>query len=111
MPKELTVEQMEFRNKVYEGIFWTSLALLFVWYLLKSFGVIKTPLWIELFPVVIAIFSAGTFFERIIGDIRTLKLDVGVLKTDVGVLKTDVGSLKARTDHLENDVHYVKSRV
>ncbi len=97
MTVALSQEQLEFRNKIYDIIFWTSLALIALWYFLKVFGIINTPLWVEMFPVIVAVFSAGAFFQRMFGDIQTLK--------------HNVGSLDKRVDHLENDVHYVKSRL
>ncbi len=97
MPKELTREQLEFRSKVYGAIGWTGLALILLWYILKSTGVIKTPLWIELLPMAIAVFTAGAFVQRIC--------------SDIGELKRDVTALKIRTNHLEKDMHYVKAQV
>lgn len=96
MKKELTQKQYEFWSRIYTTIFWTSLALIFLWYILKSIGVIQTPLWIEMLPVAIAIFGAGAFFKQITTDIKNLKLDVSILKD--------------KTNHLESDMHFVKAQ-
>ena len=111
MQKGLTTEQLEFRSKVYGAIFWICEALILLWYILKSTGVIKTPLWIELLPVAIAIFGAGAVLQQVHNDIGTLKTDVGTLKTDVSGLKRDVSIITSRVDHLENDIHYIKAKV
>jgi len=100
----LTKEQLEFRSKIYGAIGWTGLALILLWYILKSTGFISTPLWIELLPMAIAVFTAGAFVQRLCSDIVTLKVGVNNLKTDVRGLKDRVG-------HLEKDMHYVKAQV
>ncbi len=97
MTKELTREQFEFRDKIYSVIIWTGLALILLWYILKSVGVISTPLWIELLPVGIAVFTAGVFVQQI--------------RTDIRDLRTDVKGLKIRVGHLEKDMHYVKAQM
>ncbi|MDP4012856.1 MAG: hypothetical protein Q8R00_04605 [Candidatus Nanoarchaeia archaeon] len=90
MTKVLTQEQLEFRSKIYTGIFWTSLAVILLWYILKSTGLVQTPLWFELLPFAAATFGAGAFFRQITIDIRDLKM---------------------RTTHLEKDMHYVKANI
>lgn len=89
-------EKAEFRNRIYAAIYWTSLAMILLWYILKSTGVIGTPLWLELLPIAFAIFGAGAFMQRICKDIDDLKINMT--------------SIKTRTDHLESDMHYVKAQ-
>ena len=103
MKLETMREKSEFRNRIYAIIYWTSLAMILLWYILKSTGVIGTPLWLELLPVAFAIFGAGAFMQRINSGIETLK-------TDVSSLKKDFSILNVRTDHLEQDMHYVKAQ-
>ena len=95
MTKELTREQLELRSKIYMTIYWTCSALILLWYVLKSTGVIKTPLWIELLPVALAIFGAGAVFQEMRIDIRELKKNVSILTR--------------RADHFEKDMHYVRA--
>ncbi len=97
MTKELTREQFEFRDKIYSTIIWAGLALILLWYILKSVGVINTPLWIELLPVGIAVFTSGVFVQQ--------------MRTDIRDLRTDVKDLKVRMGHLEKGMHYVKAQL
>jgi FtsH-binding integral membrane protein len=97
MTKELTREQFEFRDKIYSFIIWTGLALILLWYILKSIGVINTQLWIELLPVGIAVFTAVVFVQQI--------------RTDIRDLRTDIKGLKIAVGHLEKDVRFVKAQL
>jgi chromosome segregation ATPase len=50
-------------------------------------------------------------FDRVDGDIATLKADVAMLKTDMSVLKADVAELKTDVAVLKADVAELKTDV
>ena len=104
MIKDREYQKIEFKHKIYATIYWTSLALILLWYILKSIGIIQTPLWIELLPFAIAVFGAGAFIQRICNSIVNLQKDLIILKTDFLTLNGRVG-------HLESDMHYIKAKL
>ncbi|MBI4144809.1 hypothetical protein HY493_01225 [Candidatus Woesearchaeota archaeon] len=104
MPKELTREQQEFRSRIYGAIYWTSLAAILLWYVLKSAGIIQTPLWIELLPIAFAVFGAGAVLQEMRSDIRTLK-------EKTRSLEQNTHHVEFAMHHLENDMHQVKARL
>ncbi len=97
MTKELTSEQLEFRSQVYGIIGWTCLAIILIWYILKSVGVIQTPLWLELMPVAAGIFAGGAFVQKICSAIAEMKKEIILVKV--------------RVTHLEKDMHFVKAQI
>jgi hypothetical protein len=50
---------------IYDWIFWISLLVTALWFVLKIAGVIKSPFWIEVIPVAGVVFAAGTFFQKV----------------------------------------------
>jgi hypothetical protein len=89
-PMTEIVYEQSWRGKIYGAIFWASLVIILLWYILKSTGVIQTPLWLELLPVAVAVFGAGAVFQE---------------------MRSDIKILKFRVTHLEKDVHYVKAQI
>lgn len=50
-------------TNLYTVIFWLSMSSILLWVILKSLGYINTPKFIELYPIISAIFGAGVFFQ------------------------------------------------
>jgi len=91
---------------IYAVIFWTSLAVIAVWIVLKAVGIINSPTWQELIPLASAIFGAGAFFQMVMyisSDLKNVKRkiydmdrDSAHLRIDVEVLKNDIGIVKTK---------------
>ena len=86
------------KHLVWHILFHVGMGIVVLWLILKSFGIIKTPFWLEYgLPgagVVLGIFA---LYYNLIQDIH--KISTGLL-----VLTT-------RFDHLENTVHQVGGKV
>ena len=52
------------RMKIYDILFWLSLASILLWVILKALGYINTPVLIEQYPIIGAIFGAGIFYQK-----------------------------------------------
>jgi hypothetical protein len=75
--KKLTFKQ---EMRVHDIIFYTCIIVLFAWIILKLVGVIQTPIWLELLPLIMVGFSMvtaaskiGRYFGRMEGDMHFLK--------------------------------------
>lgn len=55
---------------------WVALAGILIWLLLKTFGIINTPLWLEYAPIYAAVYLAGWQIHKL----ATVAEDVGELK-------------------------------
>lgn len=97
---------------IYAVIFWTSLAVIAVWIVLKAIGIIDSPTWQELIPFASAIFGAGAFFQMVFsmnrrlgkveGKVEHTDKDIGYLRIDVEVLKKDFEFLKSGMGLVKN---------
>ena len=65
------------RSKLPDIVFWTSMAVLVLWALAKSFGLIHTPVIIEMIPLFTIAFAAGAFWNKFL----TLEKDFHHLAT------------------------------
>ena len=72
------------------ALFWLGLFVIFVWAVLKSVGVIQSPIWQEMIPVFSAVASA-----------------VGIAKYIVKYI-VKIAILELKVDRLENDMKEVK---
>lgn len=62
------------KTKLYTLIFWASLLSILLWVILKVVGVINTPPLIEFYPIIGAVFAAGSFFQLVL-DTRRMAFD------------------------------------
>ena len=53
------------RSNLWDILAWIALAIILIWVLLKSLGIINTPLWLEYAPIWPAIYLAGWGIERL----------------------------------------------
>lgn len=77
--------------KIYDIVFWVSMLVIAIWIILKMFGVINSPVWIEMIPYLGIIFAAGSFYQS------------------VNSMKSDVSDLKSRTNSIEREMIEVKT--
>lgn len=52
---------------VWDIIAWIVLALILLWLILKTFGIINTPLWLQYAPLYGAIYLAGWYAQKLEG--------------------------------------------
>jgi hypothetical protein len=95
------------------------MAVLGLWLVLKSVGIIKTPFWLE-YGVPIGTFALGliTFYQSLIDKVLRLSVNdarmdsrLEHLEHDVDIMKTDVGTLKTDVRLLKTDVEILKAHV
>ncbi len=83
--------------KIYDIIFWTSLLVIAIWIVLKMFGVINSPVWIEMVPYLGLIFAAGSFYQSV----RSMKLDISDFKLRMS-------GVELKTHNIEKELVEVK---
>lgn len=47
-------------------IIWVSLITIIIWIIAKLTGLINTPEWLNLFPIISFVFFAGAFYQKIL---------------------------------------------
>ena len=78
-------------ESIWDLIAWIVLAGILVWLLLKTFGIINSPIWLEYAPLYGAVYIAGWQIHKL-----------------ESVAK-DVGELKRFKDATINEIHNVKN--
>lgn len=82
-------------------LYYLGMAVVLLWALLKSAGVINTPEWLEIgVPAVAAVIGLYGIFKEILDRIHEVKLDVIVLRKDT---ERDISLLQADVHSLRND--------
>ena len=67
---------MKKRWNIWDIIAWIVLAGILIWLLLKTFGIINTPIWLEYVPLYGAVYLAGWQIHKLASvseDVRELK--------------------------------------
>ncbi len=92
---------------------WIVLAYIFVWLILKSAGIINSPLWLEYSPLFGAVYLAGKYVKEISHikekvektEVKVEDIDKRVinLETDVTTIKNDTRILKGKCPILKKD--------
>lgn len=80
------------RIKVYDAIFWFSLASILLWVILKVLGYINTPILLEQYPTIGAIFGAGAFFQKV----NDMERRLGKLEQESRLTHEDIHRLDKR---------------
>ena len=72
-------------EKIRDFLTWTAIASLAVWVFAKGFGWINSPVIVEQYPVLVAMFVAGAFFQ----EFREFKKEMKEFKREMGEFKVE----------------------
>ena len=67
---------MKKRLNFWDILAWIAFAIIVIWLILKTFGVINTPLWLEYTPIYAAVYLAGRAIHKldnVAEDVRDLR--------------------------------------
>ena len=53
------------KQNIWDLLAWIVLALIFIWLVLKTVGIINTPLWLEYAPLYGAVYLAGWYAQKL----------------------------------------------
>lgn len=70
-------------GSIWDILTWLSLAGIFLWGIAKAFGLIQTPLLVQLLPLFFAIFTAGGFFHYLKGLLPEIRKINTELKAEI----------------------------
>jgi len=96
---------MKKREFNWMALFWVCFVIISLWVLAKTFGLINTPVYIEMIPALVGLVSILAIIKELGRKLQ--KLDHVVL--DVSEIKGSVKDLGVRVGHLERDVAVLKS--
>lgn len=110
------------KRNIWDILAWIDLALITLWLILKTIGVINTPLWLQYAPVYGAIYLAGramSLLDRTTKDVADLKKDLKRVEMDLRGdirrveldLKNDIRGIEKDIRRIDIDIGIIKSRV
>jgi hypothetical protein len=88
-------------NKKYslgDLLMWAALGVILLWAVLKSLGIIKSPVWQEMVPVFGAVYVMG----RIAQVVSDTKKDVGVVKGRVQKMAVGLTRIETKFERIES---------
>jgi len=112
-PDEL--KRFKRRNLIFDILIYSCLAIITIWLILKTVGVINTPDYIKLIPGYVGVISATLVMVKFGASIGEMKNDIGWLKKGFrrmdnrqGKMAVTLGRVEERLSHVENDVCYLR---
>ncbi len=95
------------RRRWLDIIFYLILAVVLVWAILKSVGIIQSPVFTEMIPVYGIVFGAGIAYW----ELRTVRKDVDGLKVESKEVKERVIKLEGKAETTEKTLLQVNERI
>ncbi len=86
---------------------WAGVAIILVYAILKSVGIIHSPTWQEMAPL----FGAAAAFGGLISTVGHLGKDIAEMKVEVKEIKSEVKEVREKVYHLDKDVEVLKDRL
>ena len=95
-----------YKFDIWDVIIWLSLIILSLYVIAKLTGLINTPDWVNLLPIITIIFFAGAFYQKVLAfmekmDVRTNYLKNGLDKTNVNIKAISI-QIKKHDSQLKN---------
>ncbi|MBS3098716.1 hypothetical protein J4462_00730 [Candidatus Pacearchaeota archaeon] len=69
--------------EIWDVIIWVSLLVLIGYVIAKLTGLINTPEWINLIPIITLIFFAGAFYQKVLGFMEIMNHRTSYLKNNL----------------------------
>ncbi len=99
------------KSKLPDIVFWTSLAILVLWALAKSFGIIHTPVIIEMIPLFTIAFAAGSFWNKFL----TLEREFHSFKIETAqnfvTVNNNFATVNQHFGHIEHRLDLVEEKL
>ncbi|MDO8508642.1 MAG: hypothetical protein Q7S27_03070 [Nanoarchaeota archaeon] len=72
-----------YKFDIWDVIIWISLIVLILYILGKLTGLINTPEWVNLIPIITMVFFAGAFYQKVIAFMEKMNYRTDFLKTNL----------------------------
>ena len=95
--------------EIWDIIIWISLLILVAYIIGKLFGIINTPEWINLIPIITLAFFAEAFYQKVFGFINKMYRRTDYLKKGIENTKKQVTNINfTLSDHNNklNEINY-----
>ena len=87
------------RKDILDILFWIAMIILIGYILSKLIGLINTPEWIDLIPLITIVFIIGVFYQKIINFIDIMYKRTDYLKDQIDNIKENLTNRKKYTNN------------
>ena len=88
---------------IWDIIFWVAMVVLIIYIIAKLTGLINTPEWVELIPLITLVFIIGTFYQKVVGFMQTMYKRTDYLKNNFGKISNKIDEHKNRISKVEKN--------
>ncbi len=85
----------EYKFGIWDIIIWISLLILIIYIIAKLIGIINTPDWINLIPVITLVFFAGAFYQKVIGFMERMFMRTDYLKEKLDKVNNEINNISS----------------
>ena len=86
---------------IWDIIFWTAMAVLILYIIAKLTGLINTPEWVNLIPLISLVFIIGAFYQRVISFMTVMNHRTAYLKNNLDKVSSKLDNQEKRVLSLE----------
>ncbi len=88
---------------IWDVIIWLCLIILILYVIAKLTGLINTPEWINLLPIITLIFFAGAFYQKILGFMDRVYNRTDYLKNNMEIISNKLNEHDKRLFNIEKN--------
>ena len=94
----------KYRWDIWDVIIWLSLIILILYIIAKLIGLINTPEWLSLVPIITLVFFAGAFYQKVIYALERIYHRTDYLKKNIDDIKTTLTKHDKELTFLSNKI-------
>ena len=87
---------------IWDIIFWLAMIVLIAYIIAKLMGIINTPEWVNLIPLISLVFIIGAFYQRVLGFMHITNQRIAYLKNNLDKISGKIAEYDKRILSLEN---------
>jgi len=97
--------------EIWDIIIWISLIVLAGYIIGKLFGIINTPEWVNLIPIITLVFFAGAFYQKVSGFMEKMYHRTNYLKKGVENTKEQIGKINFTLSNQDNKLNAINYKL
>lgn len=103
---------------IWDILFWIAMSVLIIYIIAKLLGIIHSPEWLNLLPIITLAFAIGAFYQRLLVfmdriNTRTsyFKKSIDDISDHIGNLSSNIGNLSSNISNLSDEIPKISSKL
>jgi len=89
------------KTTIWDILFWIAMAILILYIIAKLTGIINTPEWVDLIPLITLAFMIGIFYQKVMGFMQTMYKRTDYLKNNLDKISNKITEHENRISRIE----------